>query len=513
MILVHPPVAKPSEPPAGIAKLSGALHRHGIKHRVLDANLEGLLYLIHQPPLRSDKWTDRAFRNLSNNVRSLKDRHICGNFDRYKRTVTDINHVLELSASRSNATLGLANYRHLELSPVKSSDLIRAAETPGQNPFYSYFSKRISGLLEEKSASVMGFSLNYLSQALSVFAMAGFLRKEFPGLKIVLGGGLVTSWMKRPDWKNPFKGLVDHLIAGAGEYPLLSFMGVDKITEEHCRPEYDSLPLNDYLSPGLILPYSGSGGCFWNKCSFCPEKAEANPYIPVPVLKAADDIEALAAKMEPAFVHLLDNSISAALMKALIDKPSGARWYGFARISEHLADIEFCTALRSSGCVMLKLGIESGDQGVLDKMQKGIDLGTASLALKTLKKAGIATYVYLLFGTPHETLTEAGKTLAFTLRHSGEIGFLNLAIFNMPVGGPDADEFKTGGFYEGDLSLYTDFKHPEGWDRKMVRQFLDNEFKRHKAVAAIIRNDPPIFTSNHAPFFVEARKVCCRSVL
>ncbi|MDO8786166.1 MAG: radical SAM protein, partial [Syntrophales bacterium] len=120
----------------------------------------------------------------------------------------------------------------------------------------------------------------------------------------------------------------------------------------------------------------------------------------------------------------------------------------------------------------------------------------------TLKKAGIATYVYLLFGTPSETFTEAGKTLEFTVRHSGEIDFLNLAIFNMPVCGPDTDKFKTSRFYEGDLSLYTDFTHPDGWDRKAVRQFLDNEFKRHKAVSAIIRNDPPIFTSNHAPFFV-----------
>jgi len=37
-------------------------------------------------------------------------------------------------------------------------------------------------------------------------------------------------------------------------------------------------------------------------------------------------------------------------------------------------------------------------QGVLDSMDKGIDLDIVSLALKALKKAGIATYVYLLFG-------------------------------------------------------------------------------------------------------------------
>ena len=43
MILIYPPVAKPGEPPAGIAKLCGALNHHGVGYRVLDANLEGLL--------------------------------------------------------------------------------------------------------------------------------------------------------------------------------------------------------------------------------------------------------------------------------------------------------------------------------------------------------------------------------------------------------------------------------------------------------------------------------------
>src|SRR4030065_2935102 len=104
---------------------------------------------------------------------------------------------------------------------------------------------------------------------------------------------------------------------------------------------------------------------------------------------------------------------------------------------------------------MLKLGLESGYQGVLDQMQRGINFETASLVLKTLRKAGIASYVYLLFGTPAETLTEARKTLEFVVRHKNEIRFLNLALFNMPMCGPEAWKFETRSFYEGDLSLYT----------------------------------------------------------
>jgi radical SAM superfamily enzyme YgiQ (UPF0313 family) len=151
---------------------------------------------------------------------------------------------------------------------------------------------------------------------------------------------------------------------------------------------------------------------------------------------------------------------------------------------------------------MLKLGLESGNQKVLDSMQKGIDLQTASNALKALKKAGISTYVYLLFGTPPESYKEAVSTLEFISRHADAIGFLNLAIFNMPACGPGTTGLRTSSFYEGDLSLYSDFEHPLGWDRKSVRRFLDEEFKKDRDVSLILKRTPPIFTSNHAAFFV-----------
>jgi hypothetical protein len=75
----------------------------------------------------------------------------------------------------------------------------------------------------------------------------------------------------------------------------------------------------------------------------------------------------------------------------------------------------------------------------------------------------------------------------------------------MPVSMGNAPEVETREFYEGDLSLYTDFIHPAGWDRKRVRMFIENTFKKHPAVSAILKNDPPVFTSNHAPFFVKER--------
>jgi radical SAM superfamily enzyme YgiQ (UPF0313 family) len=510
MILIHPPVTKPCDPPAGIAKLCGALNHHGIKYKVLDANLEGLLSLLTTPPVSLDTWTSRAFRHLSGNLASLNSWDAYQDNGRYRQAIKDLNRLLEMTTRSSRIRLGLANYQHEELSPVRSVDLIRAAEKPEDNPFYSYFEKRLRELLKSEQPSAIGFSLNYLSQALCTFAMIGFLRQESPGIKLILGGGLTTSWMRRPRWGNPFKGLVDHLVAGPGETPLLSLMGVKDIDgdnetqfkSDHYRPNYDSLPTRDYFAPGSILPYSASSGCYWNRCLFCPERAEGNPYVVIPNEEVVRDLLHLVDRQKPVLIHLLDNAIRPSLIKAISNHPIGVPWYGFARITHHLTDPDFCLALKRSGCLMLQLGLESGDQTVLDDLQKGIDLEEASYAFKNLRKAGIATYVYLLFGTPPEGMIEARKTLEFVVKHHDCIDFLNLAIFNMPVYGPEAKKMETKTFYEGDLSLYTSFDHPKGWNRQLIRQFLDKEFKRHPAVASILRKDPPIFTSNHAPFFI-----------
>lgn len=503
ILLIHPPVAKPSEPPAGIARLSGMLERYGVEHDILDANIEGLLYLLGRPlppGADGDVWTKRAFRYREHNLKFLKDISLYGNADRYARSVKDIGRALDKSLPPA-VSVSLANYSNLHLSPLRSRDLIRSAEHPEEAPFYPFFSYRLDNFFGRKKPSMVGISLNYLSQALCTFSMVGFIRQRFPGVNIVLGGGLVSSWMKNPRWRNPFEGLIDHLVAGPGEAQLLALLGIEAPEGETACPAYSSFPRKSYLSPGFILPYSASTGCYWNRCSFCPERAENNPYLRISSSRVVAELAELAANTRPSLVHLLDNAISPDLYDKLIEEKPPFPWYGFARISRRLADQDFCIALKKAGCVMLKLGIESGDQAVLDAMQKGINIRIASAVLRNLKSAGIAAYVYLLFGTPAETEANARRTLEFAVSHSDCIDFLNLAIFNMPVCGRGDYELVTRDFYEGDLSLYTDFVHPKGWDRKHVRLFLENEFRRHPAISAILRNDPPVLTSNHAPFF------------
>ncbi|MBN1363410.1 MAG: radical SAM protein [Syntrophaceae bacterium] len=503
MILIHPPIAKCSEPPAGIAKLSACLKANNIQHEVIDANLEGILHLLKHDLEKNkltDRWTKRAIKNKEKNLSALTDTVTYQSKSRYQRAIMDVHHLLNKAGKIFDVNISFADYQDKHLLPVKSEDLIKAAEKPQKNPFYSYFKNRMENVLQS-DPDFIGFSLNYLSQALCTFAMIGFVRQVIPQQKIILGGSLITSWMTLGAGKNTFGGLVDKIVEGAGEQKLLKILGVkgDKINNP---PAYDDFPCEKYLSPGLIIPYSCARGCYWHKCAFCPEKVEGNAYHPLESALITSDLQMLTQKMKPSLIHILDSSISPSHLETLTENPPGVPWYGFARVTQHLSDKNFCLSLKHSGCTMLKLGIESGDQNVLDQLNKGIDLETASVVLKTLKKTGIAVYCYFLFGTPPENEQSAFKTMDFVARHHDCIDFLNLAIFNLPASSVEAQNLATHDFYEGDLSLYRNFRHPLDWQRPTVRNFLEKTFKKHPVISPIVQRTPEFFTSNHAPFFV-----------
>jgi hypothetical protein len=485
-----------------LAKLAFALRKSGVACRLYDANIDCLLGLMAQDQAAEDTWSRRALAHRQANLNGLRSRELYTNRDRYKRAVNDIARVLRLAGRSFDAAITPSNYSHASLSPVRSRDLIQAAENYASNPFYSIFSPALKCLFSQQEPAVIGLSIGFMSQALCAFAMIGFIRHLLPRARIVCGGGLITSWLNIPGFDNPFAGYVDALICGPGEQRLIGMCkekteGATSITGY----DYSNLDMDRYLSPVRVLPYSASRGCYWKKCAFCPEKAENEPYLSADPQDIFDDLADTTEKTSAGLIHFLDNALSPRFLQYLAEHPPGIPWYGFARITRHLTDSDFVMNLKDAGCSMLKLGVESGDPKVLDELGKGIDPAAVSKALDTVHRAGIATYVYLLFGTPAENEQSALKTLAFTRDHTACIDFLNLAVFNLPAYGEEAKGLDTVDFYDGDLSLYREFNHPLNWNRKQVRHFLSRTFIKTAGIRDIVNNDPPYFTSNHAPFF------------
>jgi radical SAM superfamily enzyme YgiQ (UPF0313 family) len=503
MLLLFPPVAKPCEPPAGVAYLGAALNENGLDCRVVDASIQGLRYLIRQNLTPEDSWSARALKHRDAILEDLQNPSLYANEDRYHQRVYDLNRILSLAVDHTRFKVTLSDYTDRHLSPVRTTDLLESARTFETNPFYSFFEEILRPVLNQWDSPWVGISLCYLNQALVSFALAGWIRRHFHGKMIVMGGGLVSSWMARPDFSHPFAGLIDHMIPGEGEIPLLELLGKPGTTRRHYVPDYGFSDPGQYLSPSWILPFRSTIGCYWRKCRFCPEKAETHAYSTRRADKVLADVMALARQFTPDTLHFIDNAMTPAFLRALA---AGGRdipfnWYGFVRFEKDLADPDFCFQLKRSGCGMLKLGLESGDQAVLDRMRKGTDLTLVSRILKNLHQAGIFTYVYLLFGTQFEDRRSAMTTLSFARQHKKYMDYLNLAVFNLPRFSEDADGLDTEKFYDGDLSLYLNFVHPLGWDRRQVKQFLDKTFKKQLAIGSGFRKNPAFFSSNHAMFF------------
>jgi hypothetical protein len=86
IILINPPVSKPGEAPAGIAKLGGFLRAHGVNCTAADLNLEGLQFLLRQPLRVDDTWSRRAFKHVDKNLSALGSPLLYNNFELHLET-------------------------------------------------------------------------------------------------------------------------------------------------------------------------------------------------------------------------------------------------------------------------------------------------------------------------------------------------------------------------------------------------------------------------------------------
>lgn len=138
MLLLFPPVAKPCEPPAGVALLSAALKEQGMDSKVVDANADGLLYLIRSVETASDSWTARALKHREQIIADLKDPKLYRNMDRYHQRVYDLNRLLSVSVDQSRFRVTLSDYSDNVLSSVDSKALLQSASDHRENPFYPF---------------------------------------------------------------------------------------------------------------------------------------------------------------------------------------------------------------------------------------------------------------------------------------------------------------------------------------------------------------------------------------
>ncbi|MBN2626311.1 MAG: hypothetical protein JXA95_06555, partial [Spirochaetales bacterium] len=350
MILLNPPAVRDCEPPPGLGRLAGALKEAGEPVHLIDGAREGVEDLLHRIPGKAAK-ADRTLEILTG-PRGYDS------FDRYRKNVADRNRLLNAGLSEE-IRLTPADYRDSRRSPLRSEDIRHALNHPEESPFYPWFSRRLEPLLRSGDTR-LGISIGFQSQVLTAAALMGYVKREFPRVKIALGGGMISSWARSPGLgRLPFPA--DALIAGRGEEEIVRFCGREYRGDG--VPFYGDLYGNRYVAPVPILPFSTADSCSWKRCTFCAEKWEDYPYRENPVKESLKQLRALTETYEPGLIHMTDSEISPELLQGLIENPPGTAWYGFSRFLKQMTDPAWCRRLARSGCRLLCLGLESGDQG------------------------------------------------------------------------------------------------------------------------------------------------------
>lgn len=97
--------------------------------------------------------------------------------------------------------------------------------------------------------------------------------------------------------------------------------------------------------------------------------------------------------------------------RAMIDEKMGFSWVCSSRANA--VDEEDLRLMKAAGCHLIKVGVESGSQEILDRVKKGITLDEVRQTFELCRKIGIKTHAHFMIGNPGETEESVKQTIAF----------------------------------------------------------------------------------------------------
>ncbi|ACL03852.1 Radical SAM domain protein [Desulfatibacillum aliphaticivorans] len=157
-----------------------------------------------------------------------------------------------------------------------------------------------------------------------------------------------------------------------------------------------------------------SKGCPMN-CLFC--EARSTPYNPRSIQTVVDEIQECydvhGVREIDIFDYefLVDRKRAMGICEEIIRRDLDILWACRARIDS--LDEDLLARMKESGCGRVYLGIESGLQEMLDRVNKGITIEQVRRAVDMTKAHGIKTLGFFMTGLPGETRQTVKETLKF----------------------------------------------------------------------------------------------------
>lgn len=187
-------------------------------------------------------------------------------------------------------------------------------------------------------------------------------------------------------------------------------------------PMRRGLPMSRYHVPGFPAPVVfmyGSRGCPY-PCTFClwPQTNMKGAYRARAAEKIVEEMALVLAEHPETKSFFFDDdtfNIGRPRLVAFADEMKRRGMHipwGMNARADHW-DRELLARLVDTGLFTLRIGIESGDQGVLDRTRKGIDLRAARETLEMAHALGIKNHVSFVIGLPGETEETVESTIRF----------------------------------------------------------------------------------------------------
>ena len=352
--------------------------------------------------------------------------------------------------------------------PLGLGSLISLVRNGGHNLFFidnylkpSNFIEE--GCLQKNNIDFVGIHANTICyrDTLRMFNEIENLRKK--GLwngKIIVGGPHTSVAI------NTIPEFVDYIVQGEGEKAILKIINGEangRIIRENRISDLDSLPFQpwdifsklpyDYSCPWmdmeLVFTMNTSRGCPFN-CSFCSVGSIwGRQYTYFSADRIISEIEYLTKNFGAKGIYFREDHFTLNLKRTeefcekLSRKAINIHWACETRV-DNMSE-ELIRLMGIAGCRAFYLGVESGSQKVLDRLNKKITVEQIENTINWCKKYNIRTYCSLIVGTPGETFED----YLLTKKLMDKLKPYSYA-FNVFVGIPDSPLYK----YMLDNNLY-----------------------------------------------------------
>lgn len=370
-----------------------------------------------------------------------------------------------------DADFGFSRYAERLGKSANSFDELYSKLSAQQTFIDDFTLKILHERLESVQPKLVCFSIPFPGNLYSAFRCAQFIKKNFPNIKIAMGGGFPNTELREVKDQRVFE-FFDFITLDDGELPLEllyeSICSSEQSEEPQYKrtfllenqkvvyknnskrhdykqsdigtPDYTDLKLDQYISvieianpmhslwsDGRWNKLTMAHGCYWGKCTFCDISLDyIKIYEPISAKILVDRMEELIKTTGETGFHFVDEAAPPALMREIaleiLRRSLVVTWWTNIRFEKSFTR-DLCYLLKLSGCVAVSGGLEVASDRLLKLIDKGISVEQVAKVTRNFTEAGIMIHAYLMYGYPTQTIQETIDSMEM-VRQLFEMGIL-----------------------------------------------------------------------------------------